>query len=58
MRNDHCRCNMFHDSQTAVPGEWWGENLIGGSSREESTDDCLEKFFSKGEQKNWVGAGG
>ena len=37
-----------------------GRQPIRGEKRNQSwsTDDCLERFYSKGEQKNWGAAGG
>ena len=40
-------------------GKTDGRPPMRGEKRDQSlsTDDCLEKFFSKGEQKNWGGKG-
>lgn len=46
--------------QGATEGKTDGRPPMRGEKRDQSlsTDDCLEKFFSKGEQKTWGAAGG
>lgn len=46
--------------QGATEGKTDGRPPMRGEKRDQSlsTDDCLEKFFSKGEQKTWGAAEG